>query len=461
MLVALLACAAELRAAASLEYEVVRSTRIVRGTVISVEDHWFTIEVAETLRGQASKQERIFTGYVRPHSMRMGDEVLVFFYIGGEGWIVLGREPRAVTMRLKLLTGREEILSAVHEAPRRPEWQVKMSFAMGLRPCRLFLPRSVRPKCNDSLLEVPRGPWLSVQGRQWIRSPDIEYRLAGIWALNPLIPEDERLLRGLLDDPGVLGTNCDESKWQRDFYIVRGHAISALHARLAPASVPSPEFYGALALYKPPQVAARWVISSIVFMSLVGLSAYLALRRRHRMGLRHLGAFRTASRSIIATAGFLLAVLVGLLWLRSRSQTDEVMFRTGRTHHQVASYDSGIQWMIVRDGPEPKELLYGAFARPQYDYWSDSVLAPTWCRGWGGIAMAVGTIPGPDSIARAYQLGRLPYWLIILLLFLPTSRQVVRRLRLHRRAKQGRCLCCGYDLRATPQRCPECGWEHH
>jgi len=50
-----------------------------------------------------------------------------------------------------------------------------------------------------------------------------------------------------------------------------------------------------------------------------------------------------------------------------------------------------------------------------------------------------------------------PHWLpTILLAGLPLVR-LIRRLRHERAARLGLCPVCNYDLRATPERCPECG----
>jgi len=48
-------------------------------------------------------------------------------------------------------------------------------------------------------------------------------------------------------------------------------------------------------------------------------------------------------------------------------------------------------------------------------------------------------------------------WLFIAALLIWPIVHVARSVRARRWQRLGRCFACGYDLRATPQRCPECG----
>jgi hypothetical protein len=50
-----------------------------------------------------------------------------------------------------------------------------------------------------------------------------------------------------------------------------------------------------------------------------------------------------------------------------------------------------------------------------------------------------------------------PHWFLLMLMALLPVLCLLSRHRARRRSREGLCPSCGYDLRATPDRCPECG----
>jgi predicted amidophosphoribosyltransferase len=52
-----------------------------------------------------------------------------------------------------------------------------------------------------------------------------------------------------------------------------------------------------------------------------------------------------------------------------------------------------------------------------------------------------------------------PHWLLVMLTIPLPTYWFVKRYRRARLVQAGLCIVCGYDLRATPERCPECGAE--
>ena len=102
-------------------------------------------------------------------------------------------------------------------------------------------------------------------------------------------------------------------------------------------------------------------------------------------------------------------------------------------------------YRLVRQGHravEPEDI------KPQRRTWSQRL----------GFNARRATFSGPSE--RATEWGvRVPHWSLVLLTALPPVLWlgVISRLKRRNRRKRGLCANCGYDLRASSDRCPECG----
>ena len=160
---------------------------------------------------------------------------------------------------------------------------------------------------------------------------------------------------------------------------------------------------------------------------------------------------------IVATAlSLLLCAAVVVLWVRGESRnTDAFHFRTPRGSVELTSAPGFLGLTTGRSTANKSGQIgfeYRNGTSMVYLFW------------------IVLNEDGRDSALRRMGFGRLltpsnstlvlPHWFAAsLLAVLPLWRSWRALASRRRRVRSGRGFCanCGYDLRATPERCPECG----
>jgi hypothetical protein len=172
-------------------------------------------------------------------------------------------------------------------------------------------------------------------------------------------------------------------------------------------------------------------------------------------------------------AGVSLAVFAAtvVLWIRGNWQCDQVNWFSQDHTLCLASANSVI---VVMFGPNYK----GPDAMPAFeDGWQyrhypaqnagqeqvrvQIPLAKYHRLGWLGFAYDPNRLQTGSGTPRVvwYSAHRLyfPHWSLAAIAGILPSMWFWRWRRERVRRKRGRCLNCGYDLRASPERCPECG----
>jgi hypothetical protein len=161
----------------------------------------------------------------------------------------------------------------------------------------------------------------------------------------------------------------------------------------------------------------------------------------------------------IASAISLLTFVVGLGFWAASHMSENVMIRSARGHLLVIE-SNGHLVRQMRDwfGDEPK----GDPHSPR-EMWrmleTQGVAYHQWTPAVRTSVPGVTTYTSPhnDPAGPPYRVTGIPYAYLVLPAAILPGLWLVRRARRSARKSRGRCVSCGYDLRETPGRCPECG----
>jgi hypothetical protein len=176
----------------------------------------------------------------------------------------------------------------------------------------------------------------------------------------------------------------------------------------------------------------------------------------------------------LAIGSLLLCLLVAGIWVHRSLWGSEILSYEasylGRTSQVgVSCYDS-MYFVASWNAPEANEYygfsfkmdnryslgFFGLISVADHGY-SFGRISYRWL---GIFGFALGEVKGQGPMGyKSTLVVCAPYWFLILVFAILPARLFYRVMKIRRRRMKGLCLMCGYDLRASPGRCPECGAE--
>jgi len=159
---------------------------------------------------------------------------------------------------------------------------------------------------------------------------------------------------------------------------------------------------------------------------------------------------RYVAFAVPAALSALLLVATCALWVRSHTMTDDIYWYGERRMTRFRTSGGGF-WF------ETRPWQFTTKPHTEWQRYPDKALYPFAPSPTSAIHERLGFLAsttGYDLLLVA------PYWALALIaapLPLVWMRASQRRLRRRWRRRRGLCARCGYDLRASPEACPECG----
>jgi hypothetical protein len=178
----------------------------------------------------------------------------------------------------------------------------------------------------------------------------------------------------------------------------------------------------------------------------------------------------------LTVLSLVLCVATVGLWVRSYYVSDEIRwlrivpakgneYRIGETENRMYRVSSGCGGIGIGAMWERIGILRARDERPLSVEHDSSPIYPRGEKGFGSVRTWHGFgfefNPAMKLMEPAFVWGFwsliVPLWALAVLFFVPPAISMKRWLRRRGRGASSRCVVCNYDLRATPDRCPECG----
>ena len=151
----------------------------------------------------------------------------------------------------------------------------------------------------------------------------------------------------------------------------------------------------------------------------------------------------------------LLSVLMAGFWVHSFGAIDRALHATTDGQFYWLESSAGAIYFHTERDPTPVDRLTDVWRMEFGDPYSKKDPPPK-IPGAALRGVTVAHVPGTGDGGQV-QYVVVSYWLPVIVLALPGLWWLRNRRRLQELCRGLRCLRCGYDLRHSPDRCPECG----